>query len=77
MYKVITRFKDLQDHNHVYSVGDEYPRAGAKASKRRIGELSSSKNKRGIPLIEEVVKQNADVDMSGDPKLVRSRSGKV
>lgn len=51
-YKVIKQFRDLQDDNHVYNVGDKYPRKG-RASKDRINELSSSENKIGEPLIAE------------------------
>lgn len=54
VYKVISKFKDLQDNGFFYNVGDAYPRKGKKASKKRIAELSSSDNRRGIPLIEEV-----------------------
>lgn len=55
MYKVIKLFHDLQDKNHLYKVGDEYPRAGLKPSKKRIEELAGKDNKQGQPLIEEVV----------------------
>ena len=54
MYKVIKRFTDLQDDNHRYNVGDEFPREGGKATKKRIAELSGSDNRRGEPLIEEI-----------------------
>lgn len=53
-YKVINKFKDLQDNGFFYNVGDAYPRKGKKASKKRIAELASDENKRGMPLIEEV-----------------------
>lgn len=53
MYKVIVRFKDLKDNNHVYNVGDTYPRKGKRASKARIAELASAENKRGVALIAE------------------------
>ncbi|MNB67225.1 hypothetical protein D3C81_309380 [compost metagenome] len=54
-YVVIHEFKDLQDHNHVYRVGDKYPRSG-RSKKDRIAELSGSENKIGVPLIREVDK---------------------
>ena len=54
MYKVINRFFDLQDNNHAYSVGDTFPHNGKKVSEKRIVELSSNKNKIGVPLIEEI-----------------------
>ncbi len=73
MYKVIVRFKDLQDNNHVYNVGDIFPHKGINVSKKRIKELSSNKNRRGVPLIKEVAEdEHGDVDrsLSGDSKLV-------
>lgn len=51
MYKVIKHFTDLQDKNHPYYVGDDFPREGLKVTKERITELSSSNNKRREPLI--------------------------
>ena len=52
MCKVIKKFTDLQDGNHVYNVGDTYPREGYTPSEERIAELASDKNKQGVPLIE-------------------------
>lgn len=52
-YTVLKDFKDLQDKNHVYRVGDEYPHKG-KATKKRIEELSTKKNKRKEIFIQEV-----------------------
>lgn len=54
MYKVIKMFADLQDGNHVYNVGDEYPRKGVTVTDERIAELAGSNNKQGTPLIAEV-----------------------
>lgn len=54
MYRVIKRFRDVRDNRHEYNVGDEYPRDGKTVSKARIAELSGSKNKQGVPLIEKV-----------------------
>ena len=53
MYRVIKYFTDLQDNNHEYNVGDIYPRAKKKVSVNRIKELSTDKNRRGVPLIEK------------------------
>lgn len=52
-YKVIRAFKDLQDENHIYHVGDKYPRKG-RIKKERIEQLSTNDNKHGKPLIIEV-----------------------
>lgn len=57
MYKVIKYFTDLQDDNHPYNVGDDYPREGLKVTKERIEELSSDRNKRKKPLIEIATSQ--------------------
>lgn len=54
MYKVIERFMDLQDENHIYEIGDTYPRKGSKPSKERIEELAGDKNLIGFPLIRSV-----------------------
>lgn len=54
MYKVILRFADLQDMNHIYEVGDTYPRKGSDPTKERIQELASDANKIGKVLIEKV-----------------------
>lgn len=54
MYRVIKYFTDLQDNNREYNVGDIYPHNNRKVSASRIKELSTNKNKRGIPLIEKV-----------------------
>ena len=54
MYRVIKAFVDLQDNNHKYDVGDIYPHNKKKVSASRIKELSTDKNRRGIPLIEKV-----------------------
>ena len=61
MFKVVETFVDLQDKNFKYEVGDEYPRLGLKPSLARITELSSSDNKRGLPLIEEVKEEVEEV----------------
>ena len=53
MYRVVVEFADLQDNNHVYRVGERYPRKGKKAPKARYKELLSSGNKIGKPLIEK------------------------
>lgn len=54
MYRVIKAFTDLQDNNHAYFVGDAFPRNGVEVGAERIAELASDKNRRGVPLIEEI-----------------------
>jgi len=53
MYKVIHYFTDLEDNNHVYRVGDTYPREGMTPSSERVKSLLNGSNKRGVKLIEE------------------------
>lgn len=48
-YRVIHRFRDLQDNDHVYEVGDEYK---GKKNKARITELSTEQNRLKTPLIQ-------------------------
>ena len=57
MYKVIKPFTDLQDNNYAYYVGDTFPHNGVDVGAERIAELASDKNRRGIPLIEEVAEK--------------------
>lgn len=52
IYKVIYPFKDLQDNEHIYNVGDIYPRDNVTVSKDRLNELKTSRNKIGVPLIK-------------------------
>ena len=56
-YTVIRDFTDLQDNNFKYRVGDEFPRPGMKVSDERIDELSTTKNRKGLPMIEEEPKE--------------------
>lgn len=66
IFKVIKRFEDLQDERHVYNEGDVYPREGLKTTKKRCAELAGSKNKRGIPLIEEVEESDTPAEGNGE-----------
>lgn len=52
-YAVIEAFVDLQDNNHVYSVGDAFPRAGYDVTLSRLSELMGANNKLGKPLVGE------------------------
>lgn len=52
-YQVIHKFRDLQDNDHIYKVGDKYPHSG-RIKKERVEELSGITNKIGKPLIKEV-----------------------
>lgn len=67
MYRVIKFFTDLQDFNHPYKVGDEYPRIGVNVSESRLAELSSVHNKRKEPLIEKVETVATDKVVTASP----------
>ena len=54
MYKALINFVDLQDNNHRYHAGDEFPRNGMEVSPERIDELLTDKNRRHKPVIEKV-----------------------
>lgn len=54
MYKVVCRFADMQDGNHIYEVGDIFPWDGKDVADDRIEELASKNNKIGVPLIKAV-----------------------
>lgn len=54
MFRVIKHFTDLTDNNYPYQVGDKYPREGLRPNPNRYRELSTDKNKQGVPLIQKV-----------------------
>lgn len=60
MYKVTSRFIDLQDDNHAYKAGDIYPREGAETSDKRIAELSGKDNLQGRSLIKKVEEETKE-----------------
>ncbi|MCM3291827.1 termination factor Rho [Paenibacillus sp. MER 180] len=60
MYKTVSRFKELKHDGHVYEVGDVYPKEGTKATKARLEELSTTKNKYQEVFIKEVDKAPDD-----------------
>ena len=57
MYKVLVYFTDLQDNEYPYDEGNIFPRDGLAVSEARLEELSSTRNRRGIRLIEFVEEQ--------------------
>ena len=54
MHRVLKYFTDIQDNGFAYHEGDIFPREGITVSKERLKELSSSANRRKMPVIEEV-----------------------
>ncbi|KGR89040.1 hypothetical protein [Lysinibacillus odysseyi] len=59
-YKVVRRFKETKHDGHVYEVGDIYPAEGKKATKARLEELSTKKNKYEQIFIEEVAPKDKE-----------------
>ena len=59
-YKVVNKFKELKHDGHIYEVGDTYPKEGSKATKGRLEELSTTKNKYKKIYIEEVIETPED-----------------
>ncbi|MDW4520492.1 Rho termination factor N-terminal domain-containing protein [Staphylococcus saprophyticus] len=53
-YEVIKYFTDLQDNDYEYNVGDTFPRDGLKVSAERLEDLSTDKNRQGVPLIKPI-----------------------
>jgi hypothetical protein len=76
MYKVVKLFTDLQDNNHKYQVGDEYPRLGLKPSLARIRELSSNENRQKTILIKEVNEFIDNDDFKKDKSLKSTKKSK-
>ena len=58
----------MQDNNFAYNIGDEYPRKGMSVLPSRINELASSKNRQGVPLIEEITEK------AEEPKKEKKKS---
>ena len=51
-YRVIRLFADSQDNNHIYQVGDVYPRPDLVVSDARLSQLVSNGNSTHTQLIE-------------------------
>ncbi len=52
LYEVIVRFKDGQDDEYLYQVGDVYPRVGYTPTDERVNEVASTDNRRGVVAIK-------------------------
>lgn len=57
-YRAVIDFVDMQDNNHVYKIGDEYPRLGMEVTDARIDELIGSNNKLKRSVIEAYLDDN-------------------
>ena len=69
-YLVIKQFKDLQDDGYKYGVGDEFPRPGLKVSKQRLEELSTNKNRRGVPVLEIIDEPEVENEVTAKDEIV-------
>ena len=77
MYKVLVDFVDLKDNNYKYSAGDKFPRTGYEPDKKRVAELLSNKNKRGMVIITEVKsepKPEVKESLADKPKKGRKKN---
>lgn len=78
--KVVYKFADLVDGNHIYEVGDNYPRDGYKPTKERVEELKGSDNKIGKPLIvaeaDEVIEAEPEAVAPEEAEVKPTRSSK-
>ncbi|WP_426429071.1 Rho termination factor N-terminal domain-containing protein [Staphylococcus equorum] len=54
IFKAIRAFKDLQDSNRIYNVGDVFPREGKEVSRERLTDLSTDNNLQKQPVIEGI-----------------------
>jgi hypothetical protein len=68
MYKVVKLFNDLKDSEHLYNVGDTYPREGLDVDDARINELLSEDNLQSTPLIKEIKKAQTKKETSKETK---------
>ncbi|MCV9886244.1 hypothetical protein [Metabacillus halosaccharovorans] len=66
-YKVINKFIDKNNDDTLYEVGDDFPKEGHKATKKRIEELSSKHPKYNRVFIEEV-KENTETNEPSSEK---------
>ena len=73
MYKALKTFRDLQDNAYKYQAGDIFPREGLSVSDERIEELSTSNNRRGEPMIAEVLEEPEKEDKKSTPKKGNGR----
>lgn len=53
-FKVIKPFRDKEDKNTSYEVGDAYPKGSFKPTKKRFDELSELHPQYKAPFIQEV-----------------------
>ena len=74
MYIVLKNFKDLEDGDHKYLMGEEYPRKGYTPTEERIKALSSEDNKACMKLIKEV--KATKIEAKDEPKKTTKKTPK-
>ena len=77
MYKVVKYFTDLKNGNHAYKVGEIYPRQGVEPTQARIDELSSNKNRQGVPLIALIPENKTTDEVTEEEMPKKSRKKKT
>ena len=65
-YEVLEYFEDKQDNRRKYFPGDAYPRRGLKPTAERLEELSTDRNRRGVPLIKEEQKEDNETQAEAE-----------
>ncbi len=67
-YKVLNKFKEKYHNNHIYKVGDVYPKQGEKLNKTRAEYLSKLNDEYKVVFLEEIkeVKQTRAKKEVGD-----------
>ena len=65
-YEVLEYFEDLLDNRRKYFPGDTYPRRGLKPTAERLEELSTDRNRRGVPLIKEEQKEDNETQAEAE-----------
>lgn len=69
-YVVIKRFRDGQDKEHEYSIGEAYPRKGTEVTEDRLAALSGEDNNVKAPVIEKVTEGE-----DGDEEFPKHKGG--
>ena len=65
-YEVLEYFEDLLDNRRKYFPGDAYPRRGLKPTAERLEELSTDRNRHGVPLIKEEQKEDNETQAEAE-----------
>ena len=77
-YKVIRPFKDKENDNTRYNVGDVFPKGDKKVTKKRIEELSKNHPKHNVAFIAPVIasEENNDSEPVETDEEIAAREAK-